>query len=589
MGLEALLTLAILALVLGLLVFSRAPPDAVLVGGVTLLLLGGVIDTHDALHGMANEGVVTIAVLFVVAAGLRETGAMDALSGRMLGRPKTLSGAQARLLFPVGLLSAFMNNTPLVAMMMPVVSDWARRLKFSPSKLLLPLSYASILGGACTLVGTSTNLIVNGWLIEETGRASLGMFEIGKVGLPIAFMGAAYILIGARWLLPARDRVLDPGEDPRQYTVEVLVDEDGPLVNKTIEAAGLRHLSGLYLVEIEREQQVLAAVSPNVALKGGDRLVFVGVVASVVDLQKIRGLSLAGDQVYKLDTPRNNRLLVEAVVSNSSPLVNQTIREGRFRTHYKAVVLAVGRNGERLEGKIGDIRLRAGDTLLIEARAGFALEQRDSRDFYLVSDVVGTRPPSHDRAGVSLAILAGMVALVATGSLSMLKASMLAAGLMFITGCCRASVARAAVDWQVLVVIAASLGLGKGIQRSGLDVVMADGLVAAVGSSPTMALAAVFTVTAVLAGVVTAKAAAVLLLPVALGLSQTIGVDFMPFVIAIMVAASTTVATPIGYPTNLMVMGPGGYRFSDYMRFGGPLTVLIGVMSVLLIPVFWPF
>ena len=585
----ATITLAVLALVIVLLVGTRLPTDAVLVGGVTLLLVSGVLEPHDALYGLANEGVVTIAVLFIVAQGVKDTGALNGIVPRLLGRAGSLVGAQARIMLPAAVLSAFVNTTPLVAMLMPIVSDWGRGLRLSASKLLLPLSTASILGGACTLVGTSTNLIVNGWLLEETDTGGISMFEIGRIGLPVAVAGIAYVLLASRWLLPDRAPVIDVTEDPRQYTVELIVDAGSPLAGRTIEDAGLRGLPGLYLAEIDRGEQVLPAVSANVKLREGDRLVFVGVIGSVVDLQKIRGLSVADNQLYKLGGSRTNRAFIEAVVSDSCPIIGQTIKEGRFRTRYNAVVIAVARNGERLPGKIGDIRLRVGDTLLLEGRANFARQQANSRDFFLVSQVEGARPPNHERAGVALAAVVGMVIAVTAGWMSMLEASMLAAGAMLMTRCCRVSAARQAVDWPVLVVIAASLGLGRAIQVSGLDDTLAAQIVSASAGDPETALGLVFAATAVLAGAITAKAAAVLVLPVTAVLAEGLGVSLMPFAITVMMAASTTVATPIGYPTHMMVMGPGSYRYRDYLWFGAPLTLLIGAMCVGLIPMLWPW
>jgi len=588
-GLEALLTLAVLLLVLGLLVFTRVAPDVVLVAGVTALLVAGVIGPQDAFAGLANEGVVTVAVLFVVASGIQQTGALDGLVARLLGRPRNQLAAQARLVLPTAVLSAFVNNTPVVAMLMPVVSDWSRKLGVSPSRLLMPLSFASILGGACTLVGTSTNLIVNGWLIDEAGLPSLGMFEIAWVALPVAVAGMIYMLVFGRLLLPERSAVLSVREDPREYTVELIVEPGSPFSGRSIEGAGLRNLPGLYLMEINRGDSVLPAVSGNVRLKDEDRLVFVGVVDSVVDLAKMRGLSLADEQLYKLDEPRPNRVLVEAVVSESCPVVGNTIREGRFRTRYHAVVLAVARNGERLEGKLGDVVLQPGDTLLLEARSNFLQEQRHSRDFYLVSQIEGGTPPNYARAPHALAALSLMVVVVAGGWLSMLQASMLTAGVMLATRCLRGDAARASVDWQVIIVIAAALGLGRSIQVSGLAEHLAQGLIGVVGGDPMLALATVFGTTMLLAALVTAKAGAVLILPVALVLSQDLGLAFEPFAITVMIAAATTVATPIGYPTNLMVMGPGAYRFRDYLVFGGPLSLLVWVLTMLIVPSVWSF
>lgn len=589
MGFEALLTLAVLVGVIVVLVFTRLPPDAAFVGAVTVLLLGKVLDVPDALHGMANEGVITLAALFVVGAGLRETGAMGLVADRLLGAPRNLVVAQARLILPAAGLSAFMNNTPLVAMLMPVVADWGKKLGHHASYLLMPLSFASILGGACTLIGTSTNLVINGWVLQETDRPSMGMFDVAWIGVPSAIVGLVYLLIFGRVLLPKRAPILDVHEDPREYTVELMVEASSPIDGKTIEAAGLRNLPGLYLVEIDRDDQVIPAVSANFSLRGGDRLVFVGVVDSVVDLQRIRGLTVADDQLYKLDDERHNRVFVEAVVSDSCPLVGRTIREGHFRTRYHAVVIAVARNGERLQGKLGDIRLRPGDTLLLEARASFAETQRYSRDFYLVSQLQGMRPPAPGQARLALFLLGAMVTVVTTGWLTMLEASMLTAGAMHLSGCVTMETARASIDWRVLIVIAASLALGKALSVTGLATEASEILVVGVGSDPYLGLAAIYGLTMVLAAAVSAKAAAVLVLPICQSMAQIVGIDLMPLVIGVMMAASTTLATPIGYPTNLMVMGPGSYRFVDYLKLGIPLTLVLWVVAVALIPLFWPF
>lgn len=588
MGFDAWITLIVLAAVLVILVGTRKSPDAVLLGGLGVLLITGVLEPRQAIRGFSNEGVITIAVLYCMAAGLRETGAMDWATRQLLGQPRNILSAQTRIMLPTAAMSAFMNNTPLVAIVLPVVNDWARRHRFAPSKILIPLSYASILGGACTLIGTSTNLVVNGWLLEE-GYKGLGMFEITPLGLPCLMLGVLLVLLGSRWLLPDRQPPISQEHDPRSYTLEMTVVSDGPLVGKTIEGAGLRHLPGVYLMEVERNSETIPAVGPTERLQAGDRLVFVGIVESVVDLHKIPGLVPAADQVFKLDAPRGKRLLVEAVVSDSCPLVGMNIREGRFRTRYNAVVIAVARSGRRIHKKIGDIVLQPGDTLMLEALPSFVAQQRNRRDFYLVSTVDGSTPPQYERAPVALGILAVMVAIVALGFLSMLKAALLATGLMLVTRCATASAMRRALDWQVLLVIAASLGLGRAIQVSGLAESAARNLFRVVGTHPHVLAGVIFILTAILAAMITAKAAAVLMLPLAWAAAANLSVEFMPFAMIVMIAASTTVATPIGYPTNLMVYGPGGYRFSDYLRIGIPVTILIGVTSTLLAPVIWPF
>lgn len=590
MSLDAAITLGVIALGLTLLMFTRWAAHMILLGGLTLLLTFGVIGEKDVLAGFANPGTITVAVLFAVVAGLRETGAMHWLAEPLLGQPRSLSAAQARIMGPTAVLSAFMNNTPLVAAMLPVINDWARKHGIAISKLLIPLSFASILGGACTLIGTSTMLVVNGLVIAELGAdKAMGMFDITKVAVPCAVVGLVFLLVYGRWLLPDRSPAISPQDDVRKYTVEMLVPLGSNLAGKTIEQAGLRHLPGLYLMEIDRDDQVLPAVSSNVVLREHDRLVFVGIIESVVDLQKIRGLTPATDQVYQLNEPRPNRRLVEAVVSDTCPLVGRTIRQGQFRTRYNAAVIAVARNGQRIRRKIGDIALQTGDTLLLEARESFADQQRNSRDFYLVSQIRDSAPLRHEKALVALLLLGAMVLAVTFTPMSMLNGAMLVAGLMIITRCCTASAALRSVDWQVLLVIAASIGIGRAMETSGAAAYITTEMLSLAGDKPYLLLAMLCGVTMVFTNVVNAQAAAVLLFPIAVQTATTLGTSPMPFAIAIMMGAAASFATPIGYQTNLMVFGPGGYRFSDYLKIGMPLSLLVWLTAVLLIPVFWPF
>lgn len=613
---DAWFTIGVLAFAFGMLIWSRVAPDVVLIGGVVLLLLKGILEPRQALAGLANEGMATVGVLFVVGAGVRQTGGIDWIAGRLLGRPKTATWAVARLIFPTAGLSAFMNNTPLVAMLIPVVSDWAKQQRVAVSKLMIPLSYAAILGGTCTLIGTSTNLVVDGQLKDEAKRQiaaavqagepeaeartefhrrtglpidGLGMFEITKVGLPSMLIGCGFIVLSAYWLLPDRRPAISNLDDPRSYTIEMLVEPDSPLVNKSIEEAGLRHLPGVYLAEIDRDGFVLAAVSPEERLRANDRLVFVGVVESVIDLQKIRGLIPATDQVFKLTAPRATRCLIEAVVSNSCPVAGKTIRDGRFRSIYNAAVIAVARNGERIHKKIGDIVLRPGDTLLLEAHPSFVDQQRNNRDFFLISRLEDSQPPRHDRAFIASAILLGMVLAVTLTGIGMLKAAMVAAGLMLVTRCTTVSLARRSVDWEVLLAIAASFGISTALEKTGAAQMIADNLIGLAGGNPWGSLAMVYLVTLIATELITNNAAAALMFPMAIATAGHLEVNAMPFVISVMMAASAGFATPIGYQTNLMVYGPGGYRFIDYVKVGVPLDLLIGIVTVGLAPLIWPF
>ena len=568
---------------------TRIGADLILVGALTVLLLLEVITPDTALSGFSNPGLATVAVLYVVVSGCIETGAANVLAKALLGRPKAEWSAQIRLMLPVAFLSAFLNNTPVVAMLVPAVQDWARRNRFSVSKLMIPLSYAAIFGGACTMIGTSTNLILAGLVEQDSTLSSIGFFEIAWLGIPSAVIGIIFVLSTSRWLLPMRKPPITEQMNPKEYAVEMLVEAGSSLVGQTIEQAGLRHLPSLYLAEIERGDSVLPAVGPNERLQDNDRLVFVGMVDSVVDLYQIRGLIPAPDQVFKLDSPRPQRQLVEAVISGTSPLVGLSIRESRFRTRYDAVVIAVARSGKRVEGKIGAIELHVGDTLLLEARPAFVEQHRNSRDFLLVSAIEGGKTPRHDKAGIATLVLIAMVLGASLAGLSMLVAALVAAGLMIITRCTSANAARRNVDWQVLVVIGASIGLGSALEQTGAASAIAHFWISFAGQNHWIALLAIYLITSLFTAVVTNNAAAVLMFPIAKATAVGLGVSFSPFIFTIMMAASASFATPISYQTNLMVYGPGGYRFSDYLKIGIPLNLLMAGVTMAIAPWVWPF
>jgi len=589
MGWEAWLTLAVVAGCFSMMAFSRVAPDIIMSAGLTVLLVSGILLPEEALAGFSNQGMLTVAVLYVVVSGLTETGAVSWIVQHILGRPRDIRHAQLRLMTPAALLSAFLNNTPVVAVFVPAVKMWARRNNLNLSRLLIPLSYASIVGGTCTLIGSSTNLVVNGLLVEQTALSGLGMFDLAWIGVPVTVSAFLFVFLFSARLLPDRKEPLVRDEGLREYATEMMVEEGSPLSGCGIEEAGLRCLPGLYLAEIERNGAILPAVEPQERLEANDRLIFVGAIESVVDLHRIHGLAPATDQVFKLEGDRKDRSFFEAVVSDTCPLLEMSVREGRFRTRYHAVIIALARNGERLRGKIGDMVLRAGDTLLLEARPDFIDQHGRSRDFLLVSEVGGFHPPNHKGAPLALAITTGMVVVAASGVLSILEAALLAAGLMIMAGCTSGRVARQSPDWQVLVVIATSFGVGAALHKSGAAGVLADGIIGLAGGSPWATLALVFTATAMLSAIVTNNVAAVLAFPIAVSAAQHMQVDIMPFAITIMVAASASFATPIGYQTNLMVYNAGGYRFSDFMRIGLPLTLWTGVVTIGLVPFIWEF
>jgi di/tricarboxylate transporter len=570
--------------------------EIIFLAGAAILFVSGTLNEQDALAGFSNAGMITVAVLYIVVTGLEQTGSLNWIQERVLGLPKGEKRALFRLMTPVMAMSAFLNNTPIVAMFIPVVSDWARKLRISPSKLMIPLSYAAIFGGICTLIGTSTNLVINGLLISATDSPGLKLFDLAWVGLPCAIAGTLYLFTVQGWLLPNRQPAIGSKNetggyqlDMMHYTTEMMIPVDSPLVGKSVEEAGLRHLPELYLVEIVRQKSIIAAVSPQEILQANDQLIFVGAIASIIDLQRLRGLQPATDEVFKLDIPPSQRCLIKAVVSNTCPLVGKTIREGKFRTQYNAVVLAVSRNGERIPGKIGNIRLQPGDILLLEANPAFLSQRNLTKDFYVIDPIPNSEPLRYKKAPVAIAILGVMVFLATVGWMSMLKAAVLASIVMLLTGCCSAAKALNNIEWSVLLVIGAALSIGKALESTGAAGAIASTVISFAGDNPWVTLIVIYAITNLLTEMITNNAAAALVFPIALSLANNLEVSIMPFIIAIAIAASASFSTPIGYQTNLMVYGPGGYKFSDFLRVGIPLNIIFWLVTVSLTPVFYPF
>lgn len=572
-----------------LLITTQYSVDMILLAGLAILFISGIVTPEAALSGFSNEGMLTVAALYVVAAGLKETGAIHFITQKVMGEAQTVRGSQARIIAPVMFLSAFVNNTPIVASFIPALESWSKKTRIPVSKILIPLSYAAILGGTCTLIGTSTNLILNGLLIEEGSTRALGLFEPAWIGVPCAIAGFIYLLIFGDKLLPSRGEAFENFKDTREYTIEMIVPKGSVLKGQTVQSAGLRQLPGLFLVEIYREEDIIPAVGPNQKLKEEDRLIFAGVVDSIVDLQNIQGLSPATNQVFKLDAAKKDRILVEAVVSTSHPLKGRSIKEGGFRGRYNAVVLAVSRSGERVKEKIGDIILKTGDTLLLEAHPRFMRRYKNSNDYYLISSIQGANLPNYEKSGVSILILLGMVLLAGLGVLSMLQAALLASGLMVISRVIRYSTGLESIDWRVLIAIASALGIGGALSSTGVAGLLATNMLSFASSNPVTALLITYFITWILTELITNNAAAVLVFPIALSLAESLGVDFIPFAIVIIMAASASFSTPVGYQTNLMVYGPGGYRYTDYVRIGLPLNLIVGLITISLVPLIWKF
>lgn len=571
-------------------------PDLTLFMTVLGLWLGGVVTVEEAFAGFSNPQVLAVGMLFIVAAAVKDTGALSSITGALLDKGGSTRGALHRLLWPTAGLSAVMNNTPIVAMLTPEVRAWASARGLPTSRFLMPLSFAAILGGTCTLIGTSTNLLVSG-LMEASGLTPLGMFELSFIGLPCTVLGVVYLTTFGVRLLPVRQAPDDGAttNDP-EYSVRLAVSAGSALVGQSVEEARLRHLEGLFLTEIERAGRRIVPVRPADRLQAGDQLVLFGVVATVAQLLERPGLvpidsdDEGAGRASRGEEPaptgeRSTGILYEVVIPANSPLLGQTLRESRFRRRYDAAVVAIHRGGQRLQLKLGEVALKAGDTLLVLASRGFRDTWRDTRDFLLLA----ARPETLDRskAPLALLILALMVVALATGVLSTLAAASVAAVALVLTGCVRMGRARSAVDLSVLVLMASSFGLSAAVENSGLAACIGGVALGTLGEgAPLLALAAVYLLCAAVTEALSNAAAAALVFPIAVTVAQQLGMDPRPFAMVVAVAASMSFLTPLGYQTNLLVYGPGGYRFGDFTRAGLPLSFLCFVVTMICVTLF---
>ena len=583
---------ALVFLMLVLLIIEIYAPEITMTGTLIFLYLGskmhpvGFFKESDAINGFANPAIITIGALFVVAKTVRVTGIFDLIARKALGQTQSSAGCTARMALPIMSLSAFFNNTPIVAIFMPILRDWGLQRKISPSKLLIPLSYLTSFGGLFTLLGTSTHLVVQG-LAHQAGVATFGMFELSYIGLPLGLLGTLYLVFFGPKILPDRVDLLQSDHlKDKTFTVEMIIDSNSPLHGKSIVEAGLRDLGDLFLVEVIRGDEITTAVKSSFILHANDRVIFTGARDKVIDLHKIKGLSHSHHQ-EGLVLGRNGRL-IEVVIGPNSRLRGKSLKDVFFNRTYNASVIGLHRGGEPLRGGLGRMPLQMGDTLILLADIGFRRIWQESDDFMMVSPI---RDDLYNRkwAPLCFALLIPMIVLPSF-ELMPIFATALAVALIFSwLKILDSKQVMQCIDWGVLLAIGASFGISKALVSSGAAQSLATYILKwseLVG--PIGALFLIYFFTNILTEVITNNAAAALSMPVALTCAERLHLNTLPVCIVVAIAASSCFATPIGYQTNMMVYGPGGYRYTDFMKIGAPLNILFAIVTCLLVPLIWP-
>ena len=573
------------------LVWNRFPIWLVFISTITVAMTLQLASPADLLKGYSNTGVVTVAALYPVAAGMYATGAISLLSERVIGLPRSISLAQFKIFVPVTVASAFLYNTPLVAMMIPAVRDLTRRTGLPASKLFMGLSYSALLGGTVTLIGTALNLIIAGLVLDAVAKGELsgvrpiGLFDPAWIGVPAAIAGLAYMmLVGSRLLKDKTEG--QTGIEKRSYRSEFRI-ENSRLNKKTLEQVGLAQPVGFTVESVTRNGTTMKPL-PSVVLEAGDLLAVSAPADVLPGIWTTIGLVPA--HATKMFSRRHEHQLVEVVLSARSPAIGHKVGDLPLPdSPYQLMLVGVSRNGKAPGEPLKDFRLEAGDAGVVEVDDAFFYENRRESDFILTKRLEGFRVQRIDRALVAIVITIGMVLLAAIGITSMLNAALLAAMAMLASGCLTIDRLWQSVDWQTIVVLGAAVGLESAITGSGLAREAANLFATVGGRSPMAALTAVYVGTVLLTNVITNAAAAVIMFSVAVSLSTSLGVSFFPFAMILMSGASCAFINPAGFQTNLMVQQPGGYVFSDFAKVGLPLTVIVGAVVLLLAPIVYGF
>ncbi len=583
---QAWLTIATIIGIAIALVRDLARPDVIFLGALGVLLIAGIITPSEAFAGFSNGAVIALASLFVVAAGIEESGLLRRIEWRLLRKVHNLPLALLRMMIPTALVSAFMNNTPVVAMWMQPVQRWAYRSKISPSKMLIPLSYASIAGGMVTLMGSSTNVVVAG-LVEGYDLPALGLFDFSLIGLPAAVVVLVFLaFVGVR-LLP--DRASEPvftRSRLQQCLFEIRISEGSPFAGKTLDQAKLDTDNESTIVQVRRGKHIMP-VDRQFILGERDVLCFSGDVSILENLLLRPGLE-PGVAIAKERT-KNLLPMFEAVISDTSTLIGKSLKDIDFLSEYGGVVLAVQQRAGRLEGAMTDITLKAGDLILVGAVAGFEDRWNASHTefYYVLPRGASHGKPPKRQIFLSMGILVTMIIMIAFRLGPLPTVAFGGALAMVITRCIGIKTARNALDLQVLLLIASALGLGVAAEKTGLAEGLAQILTSLATVNPILALVGLYACTNIMTELIANKAAAVLMLPVALGMANTLGAEPKAFILAVAIAAAASFMTPVGYQTNLMVMAAGNYKVRDYLKVGMPISLMIMITAVTIISLKW--
>lgn len=585
LSLAAWFVVFVVILVFVLQVCTKLPSDLVFLGGMGLLLVSGVIPAGAVLGSFSSSTVVLIGALFVVISGLVHTGFLQWVVRYCLGTPKTYHKAVIRLMLPVAALSSFLNNTAVVALFTGVVRLWAKKLGIAPSKLLIPLSYASGMGGICTLIGTPPNLLISGFYTKETGIA-LSIFTPTLVGLFCLVVGVLSIIALSR-LLPERISPEDALHGTSTYTVELMVPSMSSLVGQTIKEAGLHQVDGGHLIEIIRlDKEVITAVDDEEYIFGGDRLIFSGNVEKILEIRDTYQLVNATHHVFSLDEVEQDRKLRMATVGFKSSFIGRSMSDTAFEEDNNLVLVAIAREGEVVKGSPREVELKAGDTLLMECPLRFHMDRQSKYDLMELASESLYKPDK--RTLYSSLIMIAMVAVSSLGYLTLLQAAFIAAFAMIICRFCTIDQARESIDWRLLMIFAGSISLGTAIQDTGIAEWISQGILVLCDGSPIVALAGICLVGTFITEFTSNTATAAIFFPIAYQTAVNMDANPLTFCVALMVSVSSSFATPIGSPTHMIVYGPGGYRFADFARIGIPMNFIIWIANLFITLLLFP-